>query len=293
MDWQSLLRDAGPPLLAALAAVGVDRLTERRGLRPPGFATPWRRVAASFLLALVLWAGVFGPLGTLGEATELDVSKLTEGQLFLLHGLLVAFLAAWYALGFAGLSPGGAAGGLAAQFGLRAARPAVELGLGLAAGAVAWAAVILALVVVAALVWWIAGPDALPKRPPPIVPWIAGLPIGLRLLVCVSAGLVEEGFFRGFLQPRAGILIATVFFAMAHLAYEQPLMLVGITLLSLLFSGLVVWRQNILAAAAAHFTFDAIQLLVVIPLALRVLEGELGGAPIAGVAAAAAGLLLN
>jgi membrane protease YdiL (CAAX protease family) len=293
MDWQSLLRGAGPPLLAALAAVGVDRLTERRGLLPPGFATPWRRLIASFLLSLVLWAGIFGPLATLGRASELDVSQLTEGQLFLLHGLLVAFLAAWYALGFAGLAAGGAGAGFAAQLGVRAARPALELGLGLAAGVAAWLAVILTLAAVAAVVWWIAGPDALPQKPPPIVPWIAGLPLGLRLLVCVSAGVVEEGFFRGFLQPRAGILIATVFFAMAHLAYEQPLMLVGITLLSLLFSGLVVWRQNILAAAAAHFTFDAIQLLVVIPLALRVLEGKLGGVPIAAGALAAAGLLLD
>ena len=290
MDWQSLLRDAGPPLLAALGAVGVDRLTAGGGLQPPGFAVPWRRLLASFLLALVLWAGVFAPLGSLGETLELDVSRLTEGQLFLLHGLLVGFLVAWYALGFVGVAAGGSGAGFAAQFGLRAARPGVELGLGLAAGVAAWFAVILALLALAGVVLWLGGPDALPKKPPPIVPWIAGLPVGLRLLVCVSAGFVEEGFFRGFLQPRAGVFIATLFFAMAHLSYDQPLMLVGITLLSLLFSALVVWRQSILAAAAAHFVFDAVQLLVVIPFALRMLEKGAGVPPIA---AAAAGLLLD
>jgi membrane protease YdiL (CAAX protease family) len=122
-----------------------------------------------------------------------------------------------------------------------------------------------------------------------MVPWIAGLPLLLRLAVSVSAGAVEEGFFRGFLQPRVGVFLSTLFFALAHLSYEQPLMLVGITLLSLLFAALVRWRQNVLAAAAAHFAFDAIQLLVVIPFALRLLE-EGGGLPIA---AGAAALLLD
>ena len=55
-------------------------------------------------------------------------------------------------------------------------------------------------------------------------------------------------------------------------------MLLGVTLLSLIYGGLVYWRQNIWAAIAAHTLFDAVQLLVVIPAALRVLPGEAGGA---------------
>ncbi len=54
-------------------------------------------------------------------------------------------------------------------------------------------------------------------------------------------------------------------------------MLVGITLLSLLFALLVRWRQSIWAAVAAHTLFDAVQLLVVVPTALDYL-------PQAGVA---------
>jgi membrane protease YdiL (CAAX protease family) len=287
MTWEEVLRQLGPPLLAALAAVGVDRLTAARGLLPPGFAVPWRRTAAALVLALVLWAGVFSPLASIGLPLEVDFTQVGEWQLFLLHGLLIACLAAWHALGFAGL--GLADAGVGAQFGLRAARPFVELGLGLLAGVVAWFGVILTLVALAGLVFWIGGPEALPREPPPMVPWIAGLPLLLRLAVSVSAGAVEEGFFRGFLQPRVGVFLSTLFFALAHLSYEQPLMLVGITLLSLLFAALVRWRQNVLAAAAAHFAFDAIQLLVVIPFALRLLE-EGGGLPIA---AGAAALLLD
>ena len=49
-------------------------------------------------------------------------------------------------------------------------------------------------------------------------------------------------------------------------------MLVGITLLSLIYALLVRWRQNIWPAIAAHFLFDAVQLLFVIPSALKYME---------------------
>jgi membrane protease YdiL (CAAX protease family) len=56
---------------------------------------------------------------------------------------------------------------------------------------------------------------------------------------------------------------------MAHLSYDQPFMLVGVSLLSLLFAFIVRWRQSVWAAVAAHTVFDAVQLLVVIPFALK------------------------
>jgi membrane protease YdiL (CAAX protease family) len=49
-------------------------------------------------------------------------------------------------------------------------------------------------------------------------------------------------------------------------------MLVGIGLLSLIFAFLTRWRQNIWPAVVAHALFDAIQLLVVVPFALRLLD---------------------
>jgi membrane protease YdiL (CAAX protease family) len=92
--------------------------------------------------------------------------------------------------------------------------------------------------------------------------------------LALSAGLVEELFFRGFLQPRVGIALSTVFFSMAHLSYDQPFMLVGVTFLSLLFAMIVRFRQNLWAAVAAHAVFDGVQLLVVIPFALKFLPGR-------------------
>jgi membrane protease YdiL (CAAX protease family) len=88
--------------------------------------------------------------------------------------------------------------------------------------------------------------------------------------------VVEESFFRGFLQPRIGIALSTAFFALAHLSYGQPFMLVGITLLSLIYAFLVRWRQNVWPAMAAHALFDGVQLLVVVPLAMRFLQGAGG-----------------
>ena len=42
-------------------------------------------------------------------------------------------------------------------------------------------------------------------------------------------------------------------------------MLIGITLLSLIYGLLVKWRQNIWPAIAAHALFDGVQLLVIVP----------------------------
>ncbi|MGH9362602.1 MAG: lysostaphin resistance A-like protein, partial [Thermoanaerobaculia bacterium] len=157
------------------------------------------------------------------------------------------------------------------------------VGLGLLLGVAAWVAVLGALLVVGVLVYALGGEDALPKAPPALVPWIAALPVGVRLLVSLSAGVVEEAFFRGFLQPRAGVLLSTAFFALAHASYGQPLMLIGVTLLSLVYAFLVRWRQNVVVAATAHAFFDGLQLLVIIPAALELLGRQATAALLAAL----------
>jgi membrane protease YdiL (CAAX protease family) len=105
---------------------------------------------------------------------------------------------------------------------------------------------------------------------------VAGLPLLVRIAIGMTAGIVEETFFRGFLQPRVGIALSTIFFVMAHLSYDAPFMLVGITALSLLYAFVVRWRRNVLAAIVAHATFDLIQLLIVVPSVLRMLSEAAG-----------------
>lgn len=163
---------------------------------------------------------------------------------------------------------------LAVQFGFVAPSIPREIGLGVVLGVGAWVAV-LAGIMLFALALYAAGlGDSLPKQPPALIPFIAGLPIVLKILISLSAGVVEEWFFRGFLQPRMGILLSTALFALAHFSYGQPFMLVGITLLSLIYGLLVKWRQNIWPAIAAHTLFDAVQLLVVVPGALRLMQTQ-------------------
>jgi membrane protease YdiL (CAAX protease family) len=327
-----LIRFLGPVLAAGGAAWALDWQCRRRGLQPPGFARPWRRLAAAAVVFAVLWVAIFRPLGDVGLELKLDLANVSTVQLFLLHIMMAVALLGWFALGFAGrgaalppavserwpapavipesgeaslesfeslevsvLDRHTASGELpvaavplvhaapsqpvarpslghqlASQFGFVAASVPREIGLGLLAGLLAWVAVLATLLAVAFAVWAIEGEGALPK-PSAIVPWIAALPLLIRLLVSLSAGVVEETFFRGFLQPRIGIVASTAFFVVAHVSYGQPLMLVGITLLSLIFAFLVRWRQTIWPSIAAHSLFDGIQLLVIIPIALRVI----------------------
>lgn len=167
-----------------------------------------------------------------------------------------------------------------AQFGFLAPSVGREIGLGVLLGTGAWVMVLVTILAVALLVVAMGGEEVLPKQPPALIPWIAGLPLAIRALISLSAGVVEETFFRGFLQPRIGIPLSTAFFVLAHFSYGQPFMLVGITLLSLIYAFLVRWRRNIWAAIAAHTLFDAVQLLIVVPSALRLVgpqgTGEAG-----------------
>ena len=235
-----------------------------------------RRAIALSALCVVLWVGVFLPLGAIGTEQEVDIQGLTVPQLFMLHGLLITCVAVWYVCGFVFTGTGSSSKSRSweTQLGFRARSIPRELGLGLIAGVGAWLLVIVVLVIVGMTIWWLGGEDMLPQEPPPLIPWIAALPIGFKLLISLSAGVTEEIFFRGFLQPRMGLAVSTGLFVLAHASYEQPIMLVGILILSLAYGLLAQWRQTIWPAIAAHSLFDAVQLLVVIPTALDLLPDK-------------------
>jgi membrane protease YdiL (CAAX protease family) len=268
-----LLRQAGPAVLAVAAVAYFDLRTRRAGLDPPGFREPARRLAGAAALVLVLWVGVFSALGRVGSAGEVDFASVPTWQLFLVHVLLASGVVAWWGAGFAGAAPGRS---LAEQLGLAAQRPLREIGVGVVFGLGAWFVVLVGVMAIALAVAALGGADHLPRQPPAVIPWLAGQPFALRLGLALSAGVVEELFFRGLLQPRTGIAFSTVLFALAHVSYDQPFLLVGVTLLSVLYGLLVRWRQSVWAAMTAHALFDSVQLLVVIPIVLRELYG---GAP--------------
>lgn len=273
----NLLRLLLPLLAGGACAWWIDRSTAARGLLPPGFGSATgegleRRLAAMALLGLVLWIGVFVAVGQIGLPSvmdQIDFENLSPLRLFQMHAILVAMLAAWLMLGYwrCGHDAGTV---IMTQLGLRTRAGqsiSTEVGIGLGAGVVLWAGV-LAFVLFAALAVGLAGGfENLPDEAPEMVLWMGGLPVLVRVMLSLSAGVVEELFFRGFLMPRVGFGLSNVLFVLAHLNYEQPFLLLGVTLLSVAFSLLVRWRGNIWPAIVAHALFDAIQLLLIVPAA--------------------------
>jgi hypothetical protein len=301
-DVPELLRTVLPVLAAVLAAVAVDRFAARRGALAPGFAAPWRRAAALALLAALFYVGVFFALGIAGGELERDLSAVRSWELFTLHALLAAGLLAWGLLAHAGAPgrarpaappaaldaaagpaaeppspapvapPASLAARLARAFRLAEPHPGREVAVGLIAGAAIWGAVLAVVAAVAVALSALGLEGWLPEGPPTLVAFIAAQPFWVRLLGSLSAGVVEETFFRGFLQPRVGIGLSTLLFVLAHWTYGEPFMLVGVTLLSLTYGLLTRWRGSVWAAATAHAVFDGVQLLVLLPLATRALE---------------------
>ena len=157
---------------------------------------------------------------------------------------------------------------IAAQLGLLAPSISREVLIGLLLGVCAWAAVLLALLAAALAIYAIGGEKALPK-PSAIVPWIASLPVLVRLMVSLSAGFVEEIFFRGFLQPRVGLMVSSVMFALSHFSYGLPFMIVGVFTISLVIGRSFERSGDLLPCIVAHGVFDSIQMFIVIPLLLK------------------------
>jgi membrane protease YdiL (CAAX protease family) len=279
--------------LGLATSYALDRLCRVRRIYPPGFLQPWRRWLALLVLAAFLGLAVFFPLAAAATGMEIEppnLSKIGTFQLFELHFIMLIVLGSWFLLGFAvrpepvpvpvetlpEILPGppdppplSLGRQFLLQFGFVAPDVPREIGLGVGLGLGAWVAVLAAILAIAGVILALGGKDVVPTQPPALIPLIAALPFGIRLAVSLSAGIVEETFFRGFLQPRVGIVLSTAIFALAHLSYGQPFMLVGVTLLSLIYGLLVRWRQSIWAAIAAHALFDGIQLLVVVPAVLK------------------------
>ena len=271
----TLIRFFLPLLAGAACAWWIDRSTLARGLLPPRFAAAApggvrRRVAAMALLGLVLWVGVFAAAGQIGLPSgmdQIDFENLSPLNLFQMHAVLVTTLAIWLCLGYWRCGHDASTvirGQLGLRLGPGQSMP-IEVGLGIGAGVVLWASVLFVVLVTALAVGLVGGFENLPSEAPKMVLWMGSLPILLRVMVSLSAGVVEEIFFRGFLMPRVGFGVSNVLFVLAHLNYEQPFLLLGVALLSVAFSLLVRWRGNIWPAIAAHAVFDAIQLLIIVP----------------------------
>ena len=80
---------------------------------------------------------------------------------------------------------------------------------------------------------------------------------------------IEEAFFRGWLQKRIGLIASTIMFALAHSGFGQPLLLVGVAIISVVIGFTFYRTKNLIPGIIAHGIFDAVQLFVIIPVVFK------------------------
>ena len=254
-------------LLLAAGCAGIlisfVRARSRAVFAQDGLVQPGRRTVAVVLLAAVLLLTVAVPFAGGLAGGQPNTKDFTLVSVFAVHLILILFLAAYYMLSGRRSLP---------EFlRLTSARPASDLGAGFLIGFAGWLLTIVVLLIVIGL-WYVlrrnAGPAPSHEVSPTIV-WLVAQPLAIRILIVLSAMVVEELFFRSFLQPRVGALAATLMFTAAHGAYGQPLVLVGILVISTVLSATFALYGNVLPCIIAHGVFDSIQMFVLIPLALK------------------------
>jgi membrane protease YdiL (CAAX protease family) len=85
-------------------------------------------------------------------------------------------------------------------------------------------------------------------------------PLG-ALLIGLTAGIGEEVFFRGALQPRFGIVLTALAFALMHTQYELTWVLLGMFGIGILL-GIERQRYGTVAAIVTHATMNIIAVMV-------------------------------
>jgi len=220
-----------------------------------------RRGIALFLFWAILLVAVFHPTVASTHGDVVDVPEVPFPLLFLGHALLSAFLLLWWNLSdrpalrsFLSLQP----------------PQGEDWRLGLRFGALAWVLGIAASTAVG--IFSSGGSDGgVVPEIPPVMAWLGALPLAQKLVTIAVAMTVEEAFFRGFLQPRIGWLPSSVLFALGHAGYGIPRLVASVFVVSLVLGQALRRTGRLLPCIVAHGVFDAIQLLVIIPLALRLL----------------------
>jgi len=260
-------------VLLLLGSLGILlsflRARSRAVLAQDGFATPRRRAAAMVLLAAVLLLTVAIPFAAGLAGGEPDADRpLSFVGLFGVHAALALFLVCYYLL----------SGRRSWRdfLRLRSERPAADLSAGIFIGAAGWLlTLVLAALFVGAYVLVRGGPPGAAgggnAKVSPLIYWLIARPASVKVAIVISAMFVEEFFFRAFLQTRVGPLAATLMFTAAHGAYGQPIVLVGILVISTVLSLTLHLYRNVLPCIVAHGVFDGIQMFLVIPMILKAL----------------------
>jgi membrane protease YdiL (CAAX protease family) len=192
--------------------------------------------------------------------TAKDLAKVPFYSLFTLHAILLTFLVGWWLL--TRRPP------LGTFLNVPRERAGEAIMTGFAVGVGGWILTIALALVIGLL---LAASGLIPKnpQPSPMVGWMAALPLWKKGTIVLSAMTIEEAFFRGWLQKRIGLIASTTLFALAHSGLGQPLLLIGVAIISLIIGFTFYRTKNLIPGVIAHGIFDAVQLFVIIPVVFK------------------------
>lgn len=247
---------------AAFAWLGATGRLPRLALE---FATRLRRGIALGLLFLVILLSVGLPFVSppAAESTDFSLPALFTG-----HFVLSLFLVAWWWLRRP-ITWG--------RFLFVANTKWADLAAGLRLGLRVWGFTLGIALAISLLAQLLLGDRGLPQSVetpelPAVMIWMVELPISAKALIVLVAMTVEEAFFRAFLQTRIGLVPSSVLFALAHASYGLPTLMVAVLIVSLLLGRDFARHQSLARCMIGHGVFDAIQLIVVVPLAVEQLQ---------------------
>lgn len=219
--------------------------------------------------AAYVWLGIFFvgiavivTSAALAPATPQQMETMPFYSLFAMHGILVVFLVGWWLL--SGMPE------IREFLQIRHERPAEVAAIGISVGVGGWVITIVTAMVIG-LILQATGALDTPPEPPAMIGWMANLALWKKALIILSAMTIEEFFFRSFLQKRIGLVASTILFALAHFTYGNPLMLIGVTVISLVIAIAFYRTKNVIPGIIAHGVFDAIQLFVIVPIAVKMM----------------------
>jgi membrane protease YdiL (CAAX protease family) len=91
---------------------------------------------------------------------------------------------------------------------------------------------------------------------------IGSLTLRECILLALASGVGEEAFFRGALQPRVGLVLASLLFGAAHFVPRRGLVVWSAFSVAagFLLGGLFAWTGNLLAPITAHVGINAVNL---------------------------------
>jgi membrane protease YdiL (CAAX protease family) len=251
-----------PVAFIAIVYIAMIVMNERyRLFSIDHFSSLLTKILAYLWLAILMFVLVILITGSsMHIPTANELARVPFYSLFALHGILVVFLAGWWLL--TGRPRIGEFLNIPRHGNGRA------ILIGFAVGVGGWIVTISVALVIGLL---LTAAGLIPKHPQvsPMVAWMAALPLWKKAVIVMSAMTIEEAFFRGWLQKRIGVIASTVLFALAHSGLGQPLLLIGVSLISLVIGFTFYRTKNLIPGIIAHGIFDAVQLFVIIPIVFK------------------------